>query len=134
MSDSYFDDRLKSHRLFVEARLQSNGYFEKLALLNGATVSLVITAALGKFTVVPKHRYTLGVALTFLVIAMLLFLYRNHVAIQVEIHNARSVIHQPQELPRSIMRRIWFAERAGVILSGIGVVLLLVEVWFVIAS
>ena len=66
MSDP-FDDRINLHRLYFEARQQTNGYFEKLALLNGATVSLVITAALGKFLGVLRHKYTLGVALTSLV-------------------------------------------------------------------
>lgn len=139
MSDNPFDDRVKAHRLYFEARQQTNSYFEKLALLDGATVSLVITAALGKFLGVLRHKYTLGVALTALVAAMLALLYRNHLATRVEFHEATLTAYmeteqkQRKEL-RVANKRIARAQMIGVVLSSFGIVLLLVEVWLVLAS
>lgn len=137
---SHFDNLLKVHHLHFEARQQQNGYFEKLALLNGATVSLVITAALSKFSGTFKHKYTLGVALTSLVFAMLTLLYRNHLATKVEFHEARFTqsmgILEPLERKAEsvLLKRIHGAETVGVTLSGIGVFLLLIEVWLVLTS
>jgi hypothetical protein len=137
----YFEDRLKLHRLYFEARQQQNGYFEKLALLNAATVSLVITAALGKFPVVLKHKYTLGVALTSLVFAMLALLFRNHVATQYEFHEAGGISDptrfsnkQVRERELKLEKRINFSQTIGVALSALGVFLLLIEAWLVLTS
>jgi hypothetical protein len=136
----YFEDRLKLHRLYFEARQQQNGYFEKLALLNGATVSLVITAALGKFSGI-KHKYTLGIALTSLVLAMLALLLRNHLATHREFLEA-GVISNPttfsskeaKAMETRLEKRISYSQTVGVALSALGVFLLLVEVWLVLAS
>lgn len=134
-----FDDRIKAHRLYFEARQQQTGYFEKLAILNGATVSLVITAALSKFSATLKHKYTLGVALTSLVLAMGTLLYRNYLAPQVEFHEATLTAYmetEPKErkAKRAVLRRIYYAELVGIALSALGVFLLLIEVWFVLTS
>jgi hypothetical protein len=139
MSDNPFDDRVKAHRLYFEARQQVNSYYEKLALLDGATVSLVITAALGKFLVVLQHKYTLGVALTSLVFAMLVLLHRNWLATQVEFPEAQLTAYpsseskQRKEL-RSLNPQIASAETVGIALSALGILLLLVEVWLVVLS
>jgi hypothetical protein len=136
----YFDDELKVHHLYVEARQHRNGYFEKLALLNGATVSLVITAALSKFSGTFKHKYTLGVALTSLVIAMVTLLYRNHLATKVEFQEARLTASMgaqeeaERKAKRVLLKRMSLAENVGVSLSALGVFLLLIEVWLVLAS
>jgi hypothetical protein len=134
-----FDDRIKAHRLYFEARQQQTGYFEKLALLNGATVSLVITAALSKFSVTLKHKYTLGVALTSLVIAMVTLLYRNYLAPYVEFHEAAITAYIETEVrerkaKRVVLKRIYYTEVVGIVLSALGVFLLLVEVWLVLTS
>jgi hypothetical protein len=130
MSQNFFDDRVKAHRLYFEARQQVNGYYEKLALLDGATVSLVITAALGKF---------LGVALTSLVFAMFVLLHRNWLATQVEFPEAQLTAYPgSEEKQRTKLRRlnpqIASAETVGVVLSAVGIFLLLVEVWLVLLS
>ena len=107
MSDDHLEERVRSHDLYFEARQQVNNYNEKLALLDGATVSLVVTAALGKFLGVLRHKYTLGVALTSLVAAMLALLYRNLLATQVEFPEAQLTAYpgseqkQRQKLRRS---------------------------------
>jgi hypothetical protein len=116
-----------------------NGYYEKLALLDGATVSLVITAALGKFLVVLRHKYTLGVALTSLVFAMFVLLHRNWLATQVEFPEAQLTAYPgSEEKQRTKLRRlnpqIASAETVGVVLSAVGIFLLLVEVWLVLLS
>jgi|HubBroStandDraft_6_1064221.scaffolds.fasta_scaffold973873_1 hypothetical protein len=139
MSQNFFDDRVKAHRLYFEARQQVNGYYEKLALLDGATVSLVITAALGKFLVVLRHKYTLGVALTSLVFAMFVLLHRNWLATQVEFPEAQLTAYPgSEEKQRTKLRRlnpqIASAETVGVVLSAVGIFLLLVEVWLVLLS
>jgi hypothetical protein len=138
MSDA-FDNRIRAHRLYFDARQQETGYFEKLALLNGATVSLVITAALSKFSGTLKHKYTLGVALTSLVLAMITLLYRNYLAPHVEFHEAALTAYietEPEErkAKRAVLKRIHYAEAIGIALSAIGVFLLLVEVWLVLTS
>lgn len=139
MSDDHFGDRVKEHGLYFGARQQVNGYYEKLALLDGATVSLVITAALGKFLGVLRHKYTLGVALTSLVAAMLALLYRNQLATRVEFPEAQLTAHpsseqkQRKEL-RNVNPQIARAQLVGVVLSAIGIVLLLVEVWLVLTN
>lgn len=139
MSDDPFGDRIKEHDLYLAARQQVNDYYEKLALLDGATVSLVITAALGKFLEVLRHKYTLGVALTALVAAMLVLLYRNLLGSRREFPEAQLTAYptseqkQRREL-RSLNPRIALAETVGVILSAIGIVLLLVEVWLVLTN
>jgi len=42
-----FEDRLKLHSVFRDSRWNRNSYFEKLAILDGGTVALVVTAVLG---------------------------------------------------------------------------------------
>ena len=47
-----------------DARLHRSAYFEKLALLNGGTVALVITAILGPMKGQVPHKHLLATALT----------------------------------------------------------------------
>ena len=54
------------------------------ALLNGATVALVITGVLGPFHDKIAHRHFLLVALTVEVLGLFVLLYRNRRAIQYE--------------------------------------------------
>lgn|GEM_PF-6959745 len=135
----HFEDRLKVHQIEFEARQHQNAYFEKLTLLNGATVSLVITAALGKFSETLKHKYTLGFALTFLVVAMFAFLFRNHQAARREFYEVRATANPMAQLSEGAKRAearrenlIYLSQRAGILLTVLGVLLLLVEVWFVL--
>jgi hypothetical protein len=139
MSDIPLDDRVKIHALYSEARQQVNGYYERLALLDGATASLVVTASLGKFLGALQHKYTLGVALTSLVLAMLVLLYRNWLFTRVWFPEA-GLTAWPSSEPKQrrklkgVNTKLPYLERLGVGLSAIGIVLLLVEVWFVLKS
>ncbi len=127
--------------MYFEATQQQNGYFEKLTLLNGATVSLVITAALGKFSGTLKHKYTLGIALTSLVLAMLALLLRNHLATRREFLEA-GVISNPSRfsskeaktMEAKLDKRLNYSPTVGVAFSVVGVFLLLIEVWLVLVS
>ncbi|MGB7851367.1 MAG: hypothetical protein ACLPH5_09600 [Candidatus Sulfotelmatobacter sp.] len=141
MSDD-LDSRKKRHEIYFAARQHVNSYYEKLALLDGATVSLVVTATLGKFLGVSRHKYIqyiLGVALTSLVAAMLVLLYRNLLATRVEFPEAQ-LTNVPESAGKQrnvlwgIYPRIGHYERLGVVLSAIGIVLLLIEVWLVLAN
>jgi Ca2+/H+ antiporter len=137
---SEWQDEAELHRIYQEARSYHNSYFEKLALLDGGTVALVITAVLGPLHGTIKHRYLLGVGLTFLVLAMLALLWRNFLAVQVEFHAAAITARDPayaqsptaREEKGKITKDIQHAEVAGLWLSAIGIVLLLIEVWFII--
>jgi hypothetical protein len=139
MSHDHLEERVRSHDLYFEARQQVNNYNEKLALLDGATVSLVVTAALGKFLGVLRHKYTLGIALTFLVAAMLVLLYRNQLAAGKEFFEAQltNVPESERKQRRELWRinpRIEFYEKLGANLSATGIVLLLIEVWLVLLN
>jgi hypothetical protein len=139
MPDDDLDNRKTRYDVYFGARQQVNDYYEKLALLDGATVSLVVTATLGKFLGVLRHKYTLGVALTSLVAAMLVLLYRNLLATRKEFPEAQiaanpsSEQRQRREL-RRINPHLPRYECLGVALSAFGIFLLLVEVWLVLAN
>lgn len=62
---------LERHQIYLEARSRRNFFFEKLALLDGGTVALVITAVIGPLHGIVKHRYLFCTGLTLLVLAML---------------------------------------------------------------
>jgi hypothetical protein len=99
----------------------------------------VVTAALSRFSATLRHKYTLGVALTSLVLAMIALLYRNYLAPQVEFHEARLTAYVDTELKerkakRFVLTRIYYAEVVGIALSALGVFLLLVQVWLVLTS
>src|SRR5439155_12239928 len=83
------------HRIYLEARSHRNSFFEKLALLDGGTVALVITAVIGPLHGIVKHKYLLCVGLTFLVVAMLTLLRRNLLAAQFEFHAAADTARDP---------------------------------------
>jgi hypothetical protein len=107
--------------------------------LDGATVSLVVTATLGKFLGVLRYKCILGVALTSLVAAMLVLLYRNLLATQKEFPEAQIAANPSSEqkqrnVLQGINPRLPYYEWLGVVLSAIGIVLLLVEVWLVLAN
>jgi hypothetical protein len=53
---SHWQAELDMHRLYIEARSQRNSFYEKLALLDGGTVALVLTAVLGQLHGLLKHK------------------------------------------------------------------------------
>ncbi len=129
------------HHIYQDARNHRNSYFEKLAILDGGTVALVITAVFGKLHTTIKHKYTLGVGLSFLVVAMLALLWRNYLAAKFEFHAAAATARNPQYVDNPavakdrarLQKEIYYIETTGVSLSAIGIVLLLIEVWLILA-
>jgi hypothetical protein len=133
---SIWQEKQELHRIFQDARIHHNSYCEKLALLDGATVALVITAVLGPLHGSIKHKYLLGTGLTLLVIAMLALLWRNLQATQYEflavnetVSGGDSATREPIKRLSKRMRR---AEFTGVWLSAVGIALLLAEVWLLL--
>jgi hypothetical protein len=137
-----FSDEVELHRIYAGARENRNAYFEKLALLDGGTVALVITAVLGPLHGQITHKYLLGVGLSVLVLALLLLLRRNFLAAQFEFHAAANTAKDPVFLGSSeakkrtkwLTKDIHYTEGVGVVLSALGILLLLVEVWFLIVA
>jgi len=77
--------------------------------------------------------------LTSLVAAMLVLLYRNLLATQKEFPEAQIAANPSSEqkqrnVLQGINPRLPYYEWLGVVLSAIGIVLLLVEVWLVLAN
>lgn len=142
MPESQFDIELELHRIYQEARRQRNSYFEKLAIVDGGTVALIITAVLGPLHGVIKHKYSLGVGLTFLVLGMLMLLWRNYLAAQFEFYAANRTAKYPlyeEDLNPAIKKErlklqksIYHVESTGALLSAIGIGLLLIQVWLIL--
>lgn len=138
MSD--WQAEVERHRLYLEARSHRNSFYEKLALLDGGTVALVITAVLGPLHGIVRHKYLLCVGLTFLVLAMLTLLRRNLLAVQFEFHAAASAAWNPaytnnpaaKAQTDRLNKDIHYTELTGIFLSAIGIVLLLIEVWLIL--
>lgn len=137
-SPSPWQAEVDVHRIFLEARSQRNSYFEKLAILDGGTVALVITAVLGPLHAAVKHKHLLAVGLSLLVLAMLLLLRRNYIAVQLELLQARNTAMRGALAPPlrqhsgTMDKDVRYTEAAGLILSGVGILLLLIEVWLIL--
>jgi hypothetical protein len=119
-------------------RAQLSAYYEKLALLDGGTVALVITAVLGPLHDKVKHKYFLASGLSILVVALLVLLYRNLMAVEYERASTATWFRQggssparPDYLEVLLMRR-QVMEVIGASLTAIGMVILLVNVWLVL--
>lgn len=120
-----------------EYRQQLNAYFEKLALLNGAAVALVITGVLGPFHDRIAHKHFLLFALSVQVLGLLVLLYRNRRAIQYEQASAanwyagnREVEEDVSRLNRLLVIRQRL-EALGQWLTGLGMLLLTANAWLI---
>jgi hypothetical protein len=128
------------HRIYHEARSHRNAFWEKLALLDGGTVALVITAVLGPLHGTIKHSHLLGMGLTVLVAAMVVLLVRNLLAAQFEFHAAAETARDPvytrdattKRRTNDLSKKIYRMEQLGASASILGVVLLLIEVWLIL--
>lgn len=137
---SAWQDEVELHRLYQDARIHRNSYFEKLALVDGGTVALVITAVLGPLHAAIRHKYLLAMGLTLLVVAMLTLYGRNLLATQLEFHTVAYTGRDPGYIDNpaatkatgKLNRDIYYTESVGVGLSAIGIVVLLVEVWLIL--
>jgi hypothetical protein len=131
-----FQGELEVHRIYQEARIHRNSYFEKLAILDGGTVALIVTAVLGPLHGAIKHKYLLGVGLSSLVIAMLTLYWRNFLAAEFEFHAAtNTTMRDPRHTggaTTKVWKKIQNTESAGLMLSAAGIVLLLIEVWLIL--
>jgi hypothetical protein len=134
-------DEVELHRMYQDARSARNAYFEKLALLDGGTVALVITAVLGPLHGTIRHEYLLGVGLTVLVFAMLTLLWRNLQAAKLEFHAAANAARDPGYRhfggplkATELNKTIFYTEAIGAWLSAFGIVLLLIEVWLLLVT
>jgi hypothetical protein len=131
---------VEMHRIYQEARSHRNAFWEKLSILDGGTVALVITAVLGPLHGTIKHRYLLGAGLTVLVAAMVTLLTRNLLGAQFEFHAAAETARDPafirdpttKNRTNELSKRIYRMEVFGVWLSILGIVLLLIEVWLIL--
>jgi hypothetical protein len=126
---------LEIHRIYVEARSHRNAFFEKLAIVDGGTVALVITAVLGPLHTALGNKHLLKVGLTLLVLGMLSLYLRNLLAAQFELLETKSTAMRDPNFTREPTARIgkWvaYAERAGLLFSTVGVLLLLVQIWMI---
>jgi hypothetical protein len=137
---SHWQAELDYHRVHLEARSHRNSFYEKLALLDGGTVALVITAVLGPLHGIIKHKYLLCIGLSFLVLAMLTLLRRNLLAVEFEFHAAAKATRDPaylgdtaaQAKMTKLSRSIYRTESAGVVFSAVGLVVLLIEIWLIL--
>jgi hypothetical protein len=127
------------HRIYQDARSHRNSYFEKLAILDGGTVALVITAVFGSLHATIKHKYLVGIGLTCLVVAMLALLWRNYLAAEFEFYAAAVTAKSPlldnpavKKGKARLQKEIYYIEITGVSFSAMGVLLLLIEVWFIL--
>jgi hypothetical protein len=130
---SVFDEKQDIHRLYLEERIHHNSYFEKLAILDGGTVALVITAVIGPLHGNVRHKYTLEVGLTIPVVAMLMLLVRNFLAARYEFYAVRDTLDgQASKQGRRLEDFVHYTGLTGILLSVVGIVLLLIEVWLII--
>jgi hypothetical protein len=134
-----WQENVELHRIYLDARSHRNSFFEKLAILDGGTVALVITAVLGPLHGTIRHKYSLGVGLTSLVFAMLVLLYRNFVAAQFEFVAAGQIAGDPRTDSSQIRamelrykKLMSFTQSTGLLLSGVGVLLLLIQIWLIL--
>ena len=72
--DENYLQYLKAHR---DVRVHHSAYYERLALLDGGTIALTVTAVLGNSHSQLKHKYTLALGLVLLVAALISLLLRN---------------------------------------------------------
>ena len=136
----FFQDSLDLHNLYREARLQRAAYFEKLAILDGGTVALVITAVLGSLHGTAEHKVLLVAGVAFLLLALLVLLLRNLMATEIEYYVAARTAHDPVLDNSKVADRYNFLrqyvprfERAGIALSVSGMLALGVEACLILS-
>lgn len=89
----YFEHLAKEHAINREARWHRDAFFEKLAILDGGTVALVVTAVLAPLHSSVRHRLLLASGLACLVVALLALLVRNLAASEIEFHITDQELH-----------------------------------------
>jgi hypothetical protein len=137
MSDLEKQDAGPFREELRDYRQQLNLYFEKLAVLNGATVALVITGVLGPFHDRIVHKHFLLAALTVQVLGLVVLLYRNLRAIHYE-QASTAAWHgeernQSENYPRlnNLLSTRQKLEKVGQWLTVLGILLLLANAWLI---
>ena len=138
MSEDFFEDRLKLHGVYGDAWKHMDSYFEKLALLDGGTLALVVTAVLGlRGSIGHKVLLVGGVAL--LMGALLTLLLRNLAATEVQFHFARRVSNpadrnsKVRDREEKLLRWINRFTRVGVALTIAGMLTLGIEACLILS-
>jgi len=137
MDDDEFKQEYRAFRADLRAlHLDRNAYFEKLALLDAGTVALAINAVLGPLHGQAKHGMLLGSGLSVLVLAMLVLFGRNLAANQNARHHLAITfgfaLDEAKTGIEKTSRLMIFAERSGIALTAIGMVLLVINVWLLL--
>lgn len=133
MTRHHFEDSLRLHNIFRDARWNRNSYFEKLAILDGGTVALVVTAVLGLRGSI-GHKLFLVSGVACMVGALLALLSRNLIESEIEFHVVVRAVNDPvADDHERVKREKWLnrwssrSERAGVALTIMGMLLLGLE-------
>jgi hypothetical protein len=130
-------EREAFHSAHRELSTQERAFFEKLALLDGGIVGLVVSAVLGPLHGQIKHRYTLLSGLICLIFAMGFLLLRTYYSIK----HQRGVIqqsylperHLPQEMLKDSLLETLNSFLGG-FLTIVGISLLVVEVYWLLLT
>lgn len=133
MTREHFEDSLRRHNIFRDARWNRNSYFEKLAILDGGTVALVVTAVLGLRGTIGHTVFLVG-GVACMVGALLALLSRNLIESEIEFHVAVRAVNDPvADDHERVKREKWLnrwsgrSERVGVALTIMGMLLLGLE-------
>jgi hypothetical protein len=135
--EDLFENNAISYYLksYEKVRAHQASYFEKLALLNGGTVALTITAIVGKTPLQIRHRHFLQAGMCSLVLALLVLLARNFlwtryeakaVDLRFEMFGKTAKVAVAREQIDSINNIIGTLGFFGSLLTGLGMSLLLV--------
>lgn len=137
MTNPGLDEAARLHAIFREARWHRDSVFEKLALLDGGTIALVVTAVLAPLHGNVHHRFLLAAGIACLVVALLALLVRNLLATEIEFYVTQQelqgrVATNPGEklLPRYLKK----FEVTGVVLSWLGILVLAIEACLIVYS
>jgi hypothetical protein len=123
MSDSR---ELDYHKHQIDAVYQANAYYERLALIDGGTVGLVVSVVLNTHSNL-KHHYTLATGLACLIVGMVCLMARNFIIIRnqsLRIQAQYMVNSQVNYIVRKNAWRSQMAEIGGVLTSIAGITLL----------
>jgi hypothetical protein len=131
----YLQSQLAYDAAMRAYRAQRTAYFERLALLDGGVVALLITAILGPMHGQVPHKWLLGFGLTALVAAMIALLNRN-LAAMIQEYDATLIAHDSRAASfensaqrfAKVARRLYWTEIAGIVLTQTGVFALLAYV------
>jgi len=138
MTNTGFDEAARLHAIYREARWHRDSYFERLAILDGGTVALVVTAVLAPLHGNVGHRTLLAGGIACLVMALLALMLRNLVSTEIEFHITRQELHPiriaADPLQKRLLHYLQGCEFAGIALSWAGILVLGIEACLIVYS